>query len=241
LRYDPADGTFEHYETPGDEIMFGVWGSALNDVWSVGGDFNEPDDGGAIWHFDGTSWTVYDISDLAPDGLPTLYKIWGRAADEIYACGRLGTVLRWDGESWSLLGTDPAAISAASDRTFFTIHGNDSRVVTVGGSNNGVIQELSGDMFVEHAENITPQMNGVFVSPDGVAVAVGIAGLITRRDAAGDWPLQSTVLNTILDFHAAWVDDDGGIWAVGGNLGSDLNNGIVAYFGDQSVPDVVSP
>lgn len=234
LRYDPSDGSFERYETPGTQIMFGVWGSSLADVWAVGGDLANEDAGGVIWHFDGTAWSVTDVADVAPAGLPTLYKVWGRSADEVYAVGRLGMVLRFDGSNWSVVSSD-------TTRTLFTVHGNDALVAATGGSNSGVIQELEDDGFVEHAEAVTPQMNGVFVPADGDAVAVGIGGMITRRDDAGRWPVQRTSVDTIFDFHATWIDDEGGIWAVGGDLSVNLNEGIVAYFGDREIAGGVSP
>lgn len=234
LRYNPADGLFEEYITPGLQTMFGVWGSALDDVWAVGGDLANEDAGGVIWHYDGVQWSRINTAGFAPTGLPTLYKVWGRSADEVYAVGRLGTVLWFDGSEWTVVPSD-------TTRTMFTVHGNDELIVAVGGSNSGVIQELEGDAFVEHAEPVTPQMNGVFVADDGTAISVGIAGLVTRRNAAARWPLQPTSVETIFDFHATWIDDEGGIWAVGGDLSVNLNEGIVAYFGDRRIAGEVSP
>jgi hypothetical protein len=70
---------------------------------------------------------------------------------------------------------------------------------------------------------------------------VGIAGIILRRNDEARWPAQRIDVNTILDFHACWIDNEGGLWAVGGELTVNLNDGIVAYFGDRNIPTEISP
>jgi hypothetical protein len=74
----------------------------------------------------------------------------------------------------------------------------------------------------------------VFIPPNGEGVAVGIAASIALRTAEG-WELGDTGLNTILDFHGAWIDPEGGIWAVGGDLSIDMNQGMLAYGGRRSI------
>lgn len=232
LRYDPELGKFTKLTTSFTSLLFGVWGSSASDIWVVGGDPNNEDGGGALEHFDGISWTAVELPDIFPNGLPTLFKVWGRAANDVYAVGRLGTVLHFDGTGWSRAPSN-------SVRPLFTVHGNDSVVVAVGGFSDGVILELDGEQFVDRSAPGTPQMNGVFVPPDNLAVAAGITGSLALRGDAG-WDLPDTGLNTTRDFHSVWVDPDGGIWAVGGDLTVDLVAGLVAYSG-QHLPgsDVV--
>jgi hypothetical protein len=108
-------------------------------------------------------------------------------------------------------------------------------VIAVGGFENAVIQEFRGTRFVSADTPQIPQLNGVFVPPTGEAVAVGYnATIVGRTDAA--WEVFPTALATARDFHAAWVDPAGGVWAVGGNLSTQLDQGILAYVG----PDVIS-
>ena len=76
-------------------------------------------------------------------------------------------------------------------------------------------------------------MNGVFVPPDGRAVAVGFEGAIALR-RSDRWELADSGLDNILDFHATWIDPDGGVWAVGGDL-SDLTRGTLAYGGKETI------
>lgn len=234
LRYAPSTGSFEECETPGDEVLFGVWGASADDIWAVGGNVFADQPYGVIWHYDGEVWTALDTTTIDPAGLLPLFKVWGRSANEIYAVGQDGTLLRFDGEAWSPFPGD-------TQRTLFTVHGNDEMTVAVGGALSGVIEELEGDAFVDHADPMTPQMNGVFIPDSGAPFAAGFVGQITRRNDEGLWDVQQTSIDTIYDFHAVWVDPSGGVWAVGGDLSVNLDQGIVAYFGDRDVPTTVTP
>jgi len=79
------------------ELLFKVWGLAADDVWIVG-------TGGATIHWDGTTWTRFDSGVTG-----RLLTVRGRASDDVYAVGGLGTplMIHFDGVSWS-----PVAIEA---------------------------------------------------------------------------------------------------------------------------------
>lgn len=65
-----------------------VWGSSPTDVWAVGY-------GGAIVHFDGTSWSIEPSPTRS-----TLYAISGTDASNVWAVGEAGVVLHWEGTRW---------------------------------------------------------------------------------------------------------------------------------------------
>ncbi len=233
LRYDPTQATFERQATPGSETLYGIWGTSRNNIYAVGGDPANEDQGGVVWHFDGRTWRVDDeVAKVVPDGLPTLFKVWGRGEHDVYIVGRRGVVLHSDGIHWS-------PVESNSLRPLFTVHGNDTQTVAVGGFSNGVILELADGVFADQAVLGTPQMNGVFIPPDGRGVAVGIAGALALRTATG-WEVQDTGLNILQDFHATWVDPEGGIWAVGGNLTTN-SNGVLAYGGARTIGSQIVP
>lgn len=234
LRYRPATGAFETLVTPGVETLFGVWGTSPSNVFAVGGDSNNPDASGVIWHFDGTTWTAQDTAAINPDGIPLLFKVWGRSDNEIYAVGTRGTILRYDGTSWSQL-------ASPTTRTLFTVHGNDDVVVACGGSQSGVIVESTGGAFADVSPAGVVQMNGAFAS-SGTVLTVGREGGVAFRSPSG-WAGEETGLNLdlVLDYHAAWVDPDGGIWAVGGNIiGDPQTDGLVAYYGTEDIATTIS-
>jgi len=232
IQFTPATGRFEEHVVSGEATLFGVWGQSRDDLWTVGGDLDDPDLGGVIAHFDGQAWTSFDLSAIAAEGLPTLYKVWGRGPSDVYAVGRLGFVMHFDGVSWTRLAND-------TQRTLFTIHGNDSTVVATGGAGDAVIEELRAGKFVNQAPDDIIQMNGVFIPAHTQGVTVGNQASVAFRTDAG-WELQDIGIETTLDLHAVWMDPNGGIWAVGGHLGASLDQGIVVYIGDDVISNRVN-
>jgi len=239
LRYTPSTGTFEPQVTPGStETLFGIWGTDSTHIWAVGGDLSNQDTGGVVWRFDGRTWSVdTSLAAVRPAGIPVLYKVWGRSPTDVYVSGRLGVIFHFDGTQWTAITLDTGG-GDPTQLPLFTIHGNATQVAASGGFTNGVIAELIGSTFENRAPLEAPQMNGVFLGPDPSGVAVGVSGAVALRSAAG-WQLQDPAINTRLDLHGAWMDPDGGIWAVGGDLTDNLDQGMVVYGGSASIGSTV--
>ena len=228
LEYDVGARRFTEHVGPSNEpILYGIWAAATDHVWAVGGDPGDPRRGGLIRRFDGVAWEASDTTASRAGGVPTLFKVWGRSADDIWAVGFGGIALRYDGTAW-------VEVSSGTTRTLFTVHGNEEIVAASGGFIDGVIVEDGGDGFIQRNPPGTEQMNGVFVAPDGRGLAVGVAGSATLRSPFG-WEVQDTGLRTSLDFHAGWVDPEGGLWAVGGDLTTALDLGTLAYSGRRQI------
>jgi hypothetical protein len=228
LQYDLAAHRFTPATTPNTTAqLFGIWGTAANNLWAVGGDDEQQ---GVLWHYDGGNWTVQDVSQILPSGIPTtLYKIWGTGPTDVYAVGETGVMIHYDGVSWSAL---PRVVS----NTLFTVHGGGSVLAAVGGFfSNGLILERKNDgTFQQRTPSGAPQLNGIFVPGNGNAIAVGNGLSVAARDASG-WTLVNEGTDPqVRDFHGVWIDGDDGIWAVGGDL-SGLGNGVLAYGGPQVV------
>lgn len=233
LQFTPDNEQFEELTVPGAPMLFGVWGVTSGELWAVGGNAEDPDMGGLMTRFDGQEWTQEDMSDLFPEGMPTLYKVWGRGPADVYAVGRTGVILHFDGATWSRVPND-------TQRTLFTIHGNGSQVVATGGAGEAVIEVFGEGVFTNEADDTLIQMNGVFIPPDGRGVTVGNRVSVAFHIDAG-WKRQDIGIQSSRDLHGVWVDPEGGIWAVGGNLSASLDQGIVIYLGNQVVRgDVVA-
>ena len=79
-----------------------------------------------------------------------------------------------------------------------------------------------------------PLLQGVTLSADGTGWATGFRGEVYRRQRlTGRW--ERVVLGLPLELeslHAAWMDPEGGVWAVGGNvLSGGLNAGTLLHRG----------
>jgi hypothetical protein len=204
---------FTRMDTPGSGIVFGIWGAASDELWAVGG---EPDIApGFVWRHDGGEWR--DMTAMLPEeaqGGRTLFKVWGRQRDDVWFVGSDGLAVHWDGAGFALGDSD-------TSRRLFTVHGppEGEQFVAVGGLGDAVI--------VEHDDgtqwhNVTtdpapPELFGVFMVAENEGYAVGAEGTVVRRDGAA-WKLLDTGLDLLDPFHAVWVDPDGGVWAVGGDL-----------------------
>jgi hypothetical protein len=162
-------------------------------------------------------------------------KVWGRGPDEVYAVGAAGLILRFDGNEWSQMDN-----GTATNPPLFSVYGNAETVVAVGGFNAGFILEREAGDFTNRSAAGTIQMNGVFISEDGTGAAVGRELNVAFRDADG-WEVQDTSLPVNLDFHANWIDSEGGMWAVGGNLISEpIDQGILVYHGTRTISTELS-
>lgn len=70
-----------------------IWLRSATDGWAVG-------DSGLVLHFDGSSWVLVMLPQLA--ALPSLRGVYGNAMGQVWAVGDAGTILYFDG-SWQLI------------------------------------------------------------------------------------------------------------------------------------------
>lgn len=226
---------FTRMETPGDSTVYGIWGASADDVFAVGGD---PDvSPGFVWHFDGNAWE--DWTDRLPGAVqgPPIFKAWGRSADDVWMVGVGGVAVHWDGEEFS-------AGDSGTERLLFTLHGvadGQPAFVAVGGYGDAVIAEHDGNGTAWHTattEPDLPQMFGVFMRGENDGYAVGMDGSVARRGAAA-WELLDTGIELFNPFHSVWVDPDGGVWAVGGDVLNPVpSDGMLLHDGDEVGDDI---
>ena len=212
---------------------FGGWGAAGAEVGAVGGN-GSGGDNDAIAHFDGEAWTRREDVP-GPFGVP-YFKVWGSAADDVFAVGQSGLVAHFDGKTWTQQESGTRAL-------LFTVHGSGpDDVYAVGG--------LVGPPAVLHFDGeawsaITnewiacgPVANGVHVDPGGDTRVVGMSGLRWRL-ADGAWRDECAREPPLADLHAVWGDGAGGAFAVGGNYMTECGSacmGVIEHYG-VSHPD----
>lgn len=220
------------------EVVHGIWGSAADDVFAVGG-------GGLILHYDGTAW-VRMTSGTSRD----LYDVWGSGASHVIAVGAEGTVLRYDGANWtpisglsalsnalSVWGTSPTDFLVGSSQGY--IHHYDGSAWSVSNWAQGGVNDLWGrsstEVYAVHSGVVqanggeTPSwiarfdgnewtgvrssyysLSGITGASDGSLYAVGAYGTILAYEGTS-W------VTTYVDQHlgAVWAAGPGDVFAVG--------------------------
>lgn len=223
--HDPATGEGVEHTVEEGVVLFGVWGAAADDVWTVGADADFAADGARMFHWDGAAWTAVELPE-ALASLVAIYKVWGTASDDVWVVGTDGASAHWDGTAWTPVDT-------GTTRTLFTIHGSGpDDVYAVGGFGTGTVVHWDGTAWSDVSPAGAGTLNGV-CSAGGVTHAVGATGGTWAREA-GEWIQEGADDGplTLHDLHATWVDPDGGTWAVGGAIASaPLEQGVVLYQG----------
>jgi hypothetical protein len=221
FRYE--GGTFTPMTTPGIGTIFGIWGASPDDVWAVGGSSEAA--GGFAWRLvgGGDTWT----EALPPDPeRPAVWKVWGTRTDEAWLVGASGLSLHWDGSALT-----PGDTGVGS--SLFTVHTNGIRYAAVGGLTNGIIVEYADGAWHNVTPSTTlPALAGVCLGTNETGIAVGAYGGVYVRDAEG-WHEEDMGFFLMESFHGSWIDPDGGLWAVGGQLFSrPFTAGVMVHRGE---------
>lgn len=199
-------GTWTAHPTGVTEILWGIWGAAANDLWTVGGD--GVDDDPVLVHWDGATWSKRQLPDTGNS--TGLFKIWGTSASDITAVGDRGLALHFDGADWLARPTNDLADLISVWGRSPTDH------LAVGGRANGRITRWNGASWTGETLPI-PGLSGVWMDPNGLATVVGMQGEIGQV-AAGTLEFTDQPSPTIQLLHAVFGFADGPRFAVGGSL-----------------------
>ena len=121
-----------------DGALLSVWGTADDDVWTVGGDARDGT-GPLVLHYDGTSWERVETGQTAGD----LWWVFGFEGGPIFMGGAGGLILRYEGGTFTPMDTP-------TNDTVFGIWGaTPTDVWAVGGTfdTNGFAWRLNGDTW----------------------------------------------------------------------------------------------
>ena len=224
LRYQ--DEAFTRMTTPGTQTVFGIWGAAPDDVWAVGGASDST--GGFAWRLRGGD--AWEPEPTLPAEVATgaaVWKVFGAGRDDAWLVGSNGVALRWDGAALT-----PGETGVGS--SLFTVHYHSGRYAAVGGHATGIIVERddSGDAWRHIPLDPPPAgLAGVTLGPGDTGIAVGTFGAVLTRSPDG-WASEALGFTIAQNLHGSWIDDQGGLWAVGGQTFSPpYNDGILLYKG----------
>lgn len=225
LRY--RNGTFEQIPTPGSSTVFGIWGTSPDDVWAVGG---QSAGGAFVWRYRGGAG--FEVVNGVPAELVSggaVWKVTGRAADDVWMSASRSTVLHWDGQTLSSESLGPTGDS------LFSIGCQSERCTAVGGFTNGVLYENSGTGWSSNVPAAdSPVWRGM--TPTGEhQFAVGMFGAVIRRTETS-WVTEAHKL-TQKSFHAVWGTEDGSVFAVGGDFDRPITlQGMLLFKGTEILP-----
>ena len=212
LRRDPTGWREEPSGLGEKAILWGVWAGAEDDVWAVGGSNRRGGPKAVVLRSGGDGrWTPVDDPAFPADF--NFYKVWGGGADDVHIVGEGGVTVRWDGQRFRRVDTGVSAI-------LFTVHGRAAGPrLAVGGSASGLAFSFEDGKWRQEPLPVTLSLNGVFVRPDGTAVACGERGVLLVRDVDGRWsPVGQEAIDAVghRTLHAVWGDEV--LWVVGGDL-----------------------
>jgi hypothetical protein len=218
--------------SPADATVFGVWSPGAGELYAVGA---EQEGRGVLWHFAGGVWNELPLPSGLPldehGAAPSLFKVWGASAADVWVVGDRGVVLRGNaGQGFARIA------SGSEEERLFTVHGAAEQVVMVGGSANGWALASDGAGLLDISPPGAAPLQGVCMAASGELWTVGVAGNVYAR-AAGQskWRDVSTGV-LVQSLHAVWVDPQGGVWAVGGNvLTTALDGGVALHLALESL------
>jgi len=189
-----------------------IWAASPTDVWVVG-------DGDAR-HYDGTTW-----SDKTMPAHGTLNAVWGLSPTNIYAAGDGGTLLHYDGTSWTKI----SGIPTTTWNLYAIWASGPSDVYAIGYLGN--LSHYDGmtwtSMWSQATTNHIYGLTG-FGANDIWGVTEN--GGVVHKTATG-WTKQ-----TLSSYHlyAIWGAAANDIWAAG-------FNGFVYHYNGMAWSEVVTP
>lgn len=204
-------GDWETFETGTEAPLWGVFAVSADEAWAVGGqaidDGNPPDP--VITHYKDGAWTRVAVPAVDRD-FRALFKVWGRAADDVWAVGAKGVILHWDGAAWSQQGS-------GTGEDLISLFGVGDAVAIVGGRSNGVLSRLTADGWDTRVLAGNPGFNGIWMQPDGTAWVAGNRGLLLSIPPDSYEPTRHRS-DTREVLHGIWGTPSGHRLAVGGSL-----------------------
>lgn len=202
------DGTAWSRDDPvTDADLWGVWGSAPDDLWAVGGAEGMAP---VILRDTGSGFALVDLPTLQRPGVTVFFKVWGSGPDDVYVVGQHGAVVHWTGTALEELH-----VGASDDLIGIWGTGPD-RIVTVGGRRNGTAAVWDGVSWANPDLTGIPGLNGVWV--DGAtAHLVGNEGTAIDLDLI-TLEISRYQIDTPVFLHAINGAPDGSMVTVGGDF-----------------------
>jgi len=174
----------------------------------------------------GTDIPVYKSTDGGATWIPShagipgeeiiIGDLWGFSSTDIFAAGSDGTIVRYNGSTWSDL-------DSGTTEDFNDIWGSSvSHLFAVG--TNGIILRYNGNTWTAMNNGTTSNLNGIWGSGPSNVFAVGSSGTILQYNGS-DWSPMSG--GTTENLNDVWGSSATNVFAVG-------DNGTVLHYNGSS-------
>lgn len=189
--------------------LSGVWGSASDDVFVVGGTTTQ----GEVHHYDGAAWSKM----VVPQDTGLLVWAYGFGPNDVWSVGRGGSVLHYDGSTWG-------EVDSKTDQDLWGVWGASPDDIYMVGGNvfSGQVTILHWDGTEIQEEELPDEANPLDVRAlfkvygiGSRVFAVGASGLIVEKTSNG-WIRHPAGSEADEDFVALWGFSEDDIVAVGG-------------------------
>jgi Macroglobulin domain MG4 len=192
----PGDNFVERYTS--------VWGSSPTDVFAVRQKSVAMFASVAIDHYDGQSWTQTYARQCSPCGL-IARAVWTGAAGSAIAVGDSGTVLRYNGSSWT-----PEASGTSAHLMAIWGTGANGTVFAVG--DGGTIIVNHGTGWTAQSSGTTQPLYAVWGASASDVFAAGAGGIILHYNGTA-WSTQTS--GTTRTLRALWGTSGSSVIVVG--------------------------
>jgi hypothetical protein len=210
-------------EAPSASFKFTNWGNACSGSSACVIPMTQ--DQAASATFSLGSWTMMSIPMTA-----RLHGIWGSSPSAVFAVGAGGTILKFDGYSWTSLG------NGASSNNLWSVWGSSaSDLISASDAVSGQSQLVRYNGAYETLESLPATVNlyGVWGTKTGSDIYVcGDRGTFLHSDGKGGWTVIPTGTNSLL--FAIWGMSPTDIYIVG-------FDGTALHYDGQKVTPIVLP
>lgn len=186
-------------ESPTQQNLVGMWGSAANDIYAVGAQ---------LLHYDGTAWSL-----LRNNPGEQLVDVWGSGAADVWVVGKTASkaslLLHFDGHVWSL-------VRSQSGETLSSVWSASASDVWVAGYDNSgtILQHWDGTLFTAPPSTTTlGRVNKVRGSGPTDVWAYGNYPTVHWDGSA--WTRVGAFLNQINAVTDLWAGAPNDVWITG--------------------------
>jgi hypothetical protein len=138
-----------------------------------------------------------------------LFGVWGIDANNVWAVGAGGTVLKWDGKVWT-------PQENRSTDNLYSVWGSDANNVWAVGT-GGTVLKWDGSGWLSNPKKTSQTLRGVWGSDNKHVWAVGYGGTILNWNGEA-WATQANPDPDMEDLNAIWGNNANNVWAVGGTI-----------------------